>query len=760
MLSPFGRFSDDGKSYIINTPDIPRNWYNYFYTDHYVTFTSQCGIGQGFLQDEMGCRLMSVTARGLYAVTEDAAWNLCGLPVYGKKDFYECVHTLGSTTITLEQNGIRTEYTLFVPCERDALTGIEVSRVRVTNLKSKKQSVKIISYTENNFDGTYRYQAYNTAAAQKDDQLNGVHFDFRPEDPFAGETKKPFCFFLASNLPVSGWDCARNAFIGTYGTVADPAALHKGGCTDSACVAEKMGFAVQSTLTLEAGETQTVTFVTGITPALENAQKILADFGTDEKVLSALDAVNAKYTERLDRGFTIKTPDENLNKLLNHWLKYQTDLGSRWARVRHNGYRDIASDTECLAAFSPALAWERIKRLLTYQYSSGYAPRTFIDGKIKDNNFSDCTVWLTFTVSTIVKELGKPELLYEEVAFNDGSKATVYEHLRRSVEYLWNFKGNHNLIRIWGGDWNDCMNGVGMGGKGVSIWLSIAWVRACRQFRELAEKLGKTEDARICEERDKEMCALINRYGWDDKGGYYRYAISDDGALVGDSSCEEGSVFLNPQLWSVLAGGLGENREDTAIENAYRLLADPLGTRVSTPPYTYEKSAWIGGMAEKAPGVQENGGVYLHAMCWKLAVDALRGDGKRVREDIDCIVPFRNEIVAGRAEPYIVCNCYMGRETGYRYGTPGQSWRTASGQWFLKSMSNFVFGFTPTFEGLALRPCLPDHWKEASAVREFRGYTYNITYKRTGEKAIFFNGKKLESDLLPLESGEVLVTME
>ena len=101
MFSPFGQFSADGKSFIINTPDIPRNWYNYFYTDHYVTFTSQCGIGQGFLQDDLGCRLMSVTARGMYAVTEDAAWNLCGLPVYEKKDFYECVHTLGSTTIKL-----------------------------------------------------------------------------------------------------------------------------------------------------------------------------------------------------------------------------------------------------------------------------------------------------------------------------------------------------------------------------------------------------------------------------------------------------------------------------------------------------------------------------------------------------------------------------------------------------------------------------------------------------------------------------------
>ncbi|MBQ8954897.1 MAG: hypothetical protein IJ048_12365, partial [Clostridia bacterium] len=249
----------------------------------------------------------------------------------------------------------------------------------------------------------------------------------------------------------------------------------------------------------------------------------------------------------------------------------------------------------------------------------------------------------------------------------------------------------------------------------------------------------------------------INQYGWDEAGGYYIYAISDDGAPIGASACEEGRVFLNPQLWAVLAGGLNAGREARAIENSYRLLWDELGTRVSWPPYT-EKNEWIGGIAKKAPGVQENGGVYLHAMCWKLAVDALLGDAARVREDVDSIVPFRNPVVAGRAEPYIICNCYMGRETGYRYGTPGQSWRTASGQWFFKAMAQFVFGLQPQLEGLALRPCLPEGWDEAFAEKAFRGCLYRITYRRTGEKAVFFEGQRLAGDVLPLKSGEALVT--
>ena len=755
MFTPFGYFSGDGSSFHITTPDIPRNWYNYLYTDHYITFTSQCGTGEGFLQDSLGRRVMPVKGRGLYAVEGETGWSLCGLPLYEPRERYECVHRPGSTTITLEKHGILTEYTLFVPCEEDPFSCAEVTAVRVTNTGAAPREIKLIAYIDNDFDGAYRPQGYNTGALGKDGALNGLHFAF--EEEFEGETR-PFCFFLGCGGEITGWDCARNAFIGPYGTLQDPAALHRGGCSDSACVAEKIGYAVQTTLRLQPGESGFVSFTAGLAENTERAKEILSRFETEAKVFGELTRTEEKIRERTAGGLTLKTPDENLNHLLNHWLKYQTDMGSRWARVRHNGYRDIASDTECLAAFNPRLAWERIKRLLTYQYASGYAPRTFIGGRICDNNFSDCAVWLTFTVYHIVMELGDLSLLEEEVPFNDGSSATVYEHIRRAVDFLYNFKGLHGLIRIWGGDWNDCMNFVGIKGQGVSVWLSIAWVRACRQLRALAEAAGKDgAETDLLRSREDEMCGLINEYGWDEEGGYYIYAISDDGRRIGADSCEEGRVFLNPQLWAVLAGGLGAGREKRAVENSFRLLWDALGTRVSWPPYT-EKNVWIGGIAKKAPGVQENGGVYLHAMCWKLAVDALLGNAARVREDVDSIVPFRNEVVAGRAEPYTLCNCYMGKETGYRYGTPGQSWRTASGQWFLKAMAQFVFGLQPQMEGLSVRPCLPEGWEEAFAEKEFRGCRYSITYRHTGERAVFFDGERLAGDILPLKSGEVLVT--
>ena len=45
----------------------------------------------------------------------------------------------------------------------------------------------------------------------------------------------------------------------------------------------------------------------------------------------------------------------------------------------------------------------------------------------------------------------------------------------------------------------------------------------------------------------------IEKYGWDEKGGYYIYARTDDDIIMGSADCDEGQIFLISQLWSVLA---------------------------------------------------------------------------------------------------------------------------------------------------------------------------------------------------------------
>ena len=410
--------------------------------------------------------------------------------------------------------------------------------------------------------------------------------------------------YMASSDKISGFDSRRNAFIGPYGDEQHPSALEKGlKCQNTDCNSEKLCLVLQNDMTLLPGEKKTVHFTLGLAYDKDG----IAALSPDE-VEKEFSAMENKYKERLC-GIEISTPWGDFDKLINGWMKYAADMGSRWARVRHNGYRDLTSDTECLACVNPRLAWERLKRILTYQYDTGYAPRTIIDGAIRDRKFADNTVWMTFAADTIVKELGDINLLNEEVEFNNGTKASVYEHLRRSVDFLWNFTGLYGLVRIWGGDWNDCVNFAGLEGKGVSVWLTLAWYRANAAFGRLAAAMEKTDDAKTAAERGDIMRERIDKYGWD--GEYYIYARTDDDIIMGSRDSEEGKIFLISQLWAVLSGAAKDGKDRIAMESADRILETKLGTRLAYPAYSHQYP-YIGSMAEKAPGVQDNGGIYLH----------------------------------------------------------------------------------------------------------------------------------------------------
>lgn len=763
-MGSYGDFSDSGNEFVIIDRDIPRHWYNYMWNDSYISFISQVGFGESFAQDNMGRRIPLIAGRNVYLADADSGefWTVNGLPVDREDPDYRCVHGAGYSELHTGRNGIAGSLRVFVPQTGNC----EIWTVTLRNNRPTSVKIKAIPYFRTELDGAYKPQGYNLGTGGYDEALKVVWG--RSFKSFGSAESREVYGYLAGFGNITGYDSRKTAFIGTYGEEMSPKALLKsGGCTNSDCVAEKLVFALESTVELAPGEEHRLNFIAGVAFGTEDIQETKARFESNDKIDSAFIEMRDAFSSQV-AGVSIETPDSNLNHLFNTWLKHQANMGSHWARVRHNGYRDMASDCECLGAINPDLAWERLKRVLSYQYSNGYAPRTFLDGKLQDHQFADCTVWLTFGVYSFLKEKGDTAMLEEIVPFNDGSESSVYEHIRRSVEFLWHFRGLHGLIRIWGGDWNDCMNQAGLEGKGVSVWLSLAWYRANRQLEEIARLTGRMEDAQTAAKRGAEMREIVDRCGWD--GEYYLTAYTDEGIRLGSKECEEGKMFLIPQLWSVLSGIAKDNKAELAMDAVERYLKSDLGTLVSWPAYTrYDPR--IGSMTQKPPGVHENGGVYLHPAAWKLAVDSLLGRSAQAEEGLWKLLPFNQDGTFKLCEPYVLGNSYFTEETGYRVGTPGQSWRTATGAWLMKALVNYVFGLQPEMEGLVLRPCLPPSWASASIRKVFRGAVYRIAYEQIpaveagenpGGMRIEVNGKEYLSPLLPYEPGgsyEVRVMM-
>jgi len=740
-MKQYGHFKD--KAYIITDRNTPRHWYNYLYNDEYVTFVSQVGLGQGIAQDDIGRRHSPVTDRNIYITDGEKFWQATGLPVHEAVDEYCCEHNIGYTDINLTKNGIKSTCRFFV-----ANNGArEFLRVTVTNISAQEKTLKVIPFSETNIDGAYTPQGYNTSSAKFYDKQNAVAG--AGYSNFGGKGYRKVFTYLTANKKVSSFDTRMTAFIGTYGNKQMPKALIENlSCTGSECIAEKICYALENTVTLAPNESASLYYTFGVTDNIDDIPKFTA-----EQIETQFTEMVEKYSE-ICGGVNIKTPWDNLNNLCNDWLKYQTNMGSRWARVRHNGMRDMTSDSECLSCFAGELAAERLQRVMTYQYSNGYSPRTFLDGSIQDKGFSDNMVWMVFAAHAITKELGDKNYLLRETRFNDNTSATVYEHTRRAVEFLWQFTGHHGLVRIWRGDWNDCMDMAGKDGKGVSVWLSIAFVRAAKMLSEMAEWLGYVEDTTKYKEYAAVMQTRVNAHGW--CGDRYIYAISDNGHLIGAPNNEEGSAYALPQLWSVLAG-FGADKQVVAMDTLERELNTDLGLLVSHPPYS-KYVDYIGSMTTKHPGVHEHGGPYLHGAVWKLAVDSILGKNDKVEEGLRKILPDDHTYFKTCGEPYVMFNSYLGLETGYRAGTPGQSWRTAAGQWLLYSLVRFIYGLTPEFDGLRIKPCLPPSWNECFISKKFRDCVYNIHFSGTGHvKSITVNGEAydIQKAIAPIKNGKL-----
>ena len=50
--------------------------------------------------------------------------------------------------------------------------------------------------------------------------------------------------------------------------------------------------------------------------------------------------------------------------------------------------------------------------------------------------------------------------------------------------------------------------------------------------------------------------------------------------------------------------------------------------------------------------------------------------------------------------------------------------------------TQYLLGVRPTWDGLEIDPCLPEHLLPAKVTRVFRGCTYHITIEHTGKSVL------------------------
>ena len=439
------------------------------------------------------------------------------------------------------------------------------------------------------------------------------------------------------------------------------------------------------------------------------------------------------------------------------------------------GFRDSCQDLLGFVHLIPDRARQRIIDIASTQFEDGsayhqYQPLTKKGNSDIGSGFNDDPLWLIACTSAYVRESGDLSILEELVPYNnDESKATpLFEHLTRSFRFTATHKGPHGLPLIGRADWNDCLNlncfsehpgeafqtfGPSEGPVAESVFIGGMFVKYGREYADLCDLLGKTEEAAGARAEVAEMEKTLLGTGWD--GEWFVRAYDAFGHKVGSRECEEGKIYIEPQGFCVLAGvGKEGGQAEQALASVRKYLDTEYGIMILQPAYT-RYHLELGEISSYPPGYKENAGIFCHNNPWISIAETVLGHGDRAFEVYrkTCPAYLQEKSDIHKTEPYVYSQMVAGRDARY-FGQGKNSWLTGTAAWTFVNISQYILGVYPTLKGLEINPCVPRDFGDFRIQRRYRGVTYQIDVITNGAE----KGVKSMTRACPGGDGSLIIT--
>jgi len=813
----YGHFDDRHREYVIEHPDTPLPWINYLGSEEYFGLISNTAGGYSFYKDARLRRLTRyrynnapLDSGGRYIYLQDdnphlpgpSFWSPSWQPTRTPLDEYECRHGMGYTIIRSKRNGIEASIRYFVPLGES----LEIWELTLTNHRNEIADLSVFSTVEFNLwdamdDATNFQRNYSIGEIEV---ANGGGVIYHKTE--YRERRDHFAYFACSE-PVAGFDTQREAFLGPYRGWDSPAAVEAGQMSNSVAHGWQPIGAQQVKVQLKPGEQKRVIFLLGYhknpkddkfdPPGSQTINKrtvkpIIERYLQADEVEKAFTVLRELWDTLLNK-FTVSTPDQHTNRMVNIWNAYQTMITFNMSRSasyfesgigRGMGFRDSNQDLLGFVHLIPERARERILDLAATQLPSGgayhqYQPLTKRGNNDVGSNFNDDPLWLVLAVSAYLKETGDFSILDEPVPYDNqpGSEEPLIGHLQRSIQYTLDRLGPHDLPLIGRADWNDCLNlnaftdspgqsfqtTTNKEGKvAESVFIAGLFVLAAKEMAELSEKLeekGKTSvgdfsllTSHFYQQKAAEMETVIWQHGWD--GNWFRRAYDDFGHVLGSKDNEEGSIFIEPQGMCVMAGlGLEDGRAEKALGAVAEQLATPHGIVLQQPAFS-KYYLHLGEISSYPPGYKENAGIFCHTNPWIMIAEVIVGDGDKAYDYYLRINPSAREEISDlhKCEPYVYTQMIAGKDAP-THGEAKNSWLTGTAAWNYVAITQWILGIRPTFDGLEVAPVIPSGWNGFEVARSYRGVRYEIQVERKGpgnEVQLEVDGKLISGTVIPL----------
>ena len=739
-----GYFNDDKKEYVITELLSPkRPWYNFLWNDRFVSDIDQFGFGLSVVRDKYD-KLRNIMCSGdnRHVFIRD---NITGEAYSANRNYLNLPFTvhethvgMGYTKIISEYNGLLFEMTIFVPTQGT----VECWEVKLINKTDKDKSLSVYPYAHFSSTITY-YIGY--VKGDYCDELNGVLVS---EEGMNEPTDYVYEFLASEEKPIA-FEAADRYFLGVYGSITNPEGLknerllNRGSCFDA-----DNGVALQFNLELKAGEEKIYRFGMGAANSVEDAKKHKSLL--TEKVFKENLEYQKQQADKYNDKICISTGDVEIDRRVNIWLKRQLELGKTWTRLWFRGSRDMMQDISAFVAMDTEDSRNKIVHSMQFimpngNFIRGWMPITLTDAR-------DCSSWMLSTIIQYIKETNDYTILDEVCPYYESDETgTVLDHMFRAASFLQDGVGEKGYT-LWGGsDWNDSIDACGILGKGESLWLAEATVKFCGEFVGLLTRLGKTTEASEIQKKIDVMKNNILKHGWDKD--HFIYGYNDYGERVGSYDTEQGQMYLNPQTWAILADIVTGEEAEKLMEFIEKNLSCEYGYIQQLPSYS-KGDPHVGRMTYFQKGCYENGSVYNHGCAFKLVADCHLGNGNAALNTFKKMMPDNpyNHYDHSGVEPYAFTNMFLGPESEYRAGETVQHWVTGTCGWLFKGVVEYMIGVMADYDGLAIRPVLPDEWTDVKVHRVFRNATYEISIKNhnsKGKVTIAVDGKVIDGDVLP-----------
>ena len=788
----YGFFDETKKEYVITRPDTPAPWANYLGSPEYGAIISNNAGGYSFEQSGANGRILryvfnSFDQPGRYIYLRDNEtgefWSNSWMPVGKPMDAFksEVRHGTAYSVISSEYQDIACEATYYVPLNKT----FEVWAAKVTNNSDKNRSINVTGYAEFTNEGNYeqdqvnlQYTLFITRTYFVNNRVKQVINENVCNTSVNGSSVKQRFLGLAGQK-VDSYCGDKEAFLGSYRNYSNPIGVESGDLGGEMNYNLNSCGALTSKLELAPGESKYLVFIVGM-KSDEEAESIIASYADSEnKVKADVDELISHWHGKLNH-FQVKTPSDEFNEMINTWNAFNCFMTFIWSRaasfvycgLRNGyGYRDTVQDIQGVIHLDPEAAADKIRFMLSAQVDNGgglplvkfthnAGHETCPDENDENSVYAketghpayraDDALWLFPTVFKYIAESGNLDFIDEVIVYANKDEGTVYDHLKRAIDFSLNRLGPHGMPAGLHADWNDCLR---LGKKGESTFVAFQLYYAFIIISKFAEYKNDTEYiAKI--EAEKEKLGKILNDCWNEDRFIRGYMESGD--VIGKRDDIEANMWLNPQSWSVISGLADKDQAEKALNSVYRELNTDYGVMLMAP--AYKEHAFDGAlMLLFNASTKENGGIFSQPQGWIILAESLMGHGNRAFEYFMENAPaaMNDKAEIRKLEPYCYGQFVEGKDSP-KHGRAHVHWLTGTASTVMVGCVEGMMGMRPDFYGLRIAPSIPSEWKEFEISKDFRGKHLSIKVlnpngAESGYKSLTVNGKVMEDNYIPAD---------